>query len=217
MQRLLPILGLTVLIASVHARAAEQPPVRVEHSKSLPRPEGGLATQFYEATDSEKAVTKDWKPRELAATTDKVLLKDVAVGQRVGWFGIVREMREEGAMESTHLLVEMKYFDGLTDTHQQIVSICGGGDFVVVIPGKGYKIRTLELVRVYGTVSKVDGGVPHVAAEYVRCWDWGQFAFMNYGKDKGNEKWAKLRQIDPMDAYDSAPNDRYYEQRLGKC
>src|SRR5690606_20423728 len=107
------------------------------------------------------------------------------VGEYVGWCGIVRGNEFDTASATTRLLVEHKYFDGLTDLHQQIVSIYGAGDFHVVLPGKvtADEVPPLCLVRVYGTMFNDEAGRPTLNADYVRVWPWGVFAFMDYGTD----------------------------------
>ena len=190
--------------------------MRVEHSKPLPRGQG-LGTWGYAPTDAEKAATKDWKPGELGSGSDKAEKLTGNVGKRVVWFGIVREIKEDKDADTTWLVAEMKYFDGLTDMHLQIVSISGAGDFVVKIPGIGHKLKPLSLIRVYGKVSAETEGVPEVSADFIRAWDWKLFAFMPYGTDHSNPKWVKLRKIDDdLDVYDSNPTDAYYEKLLGK-
>lgn len=136
------------------------------------------------------------------------------VNKNVGWFGIVRSVKENN--DITELLVEMRYFDGLTDLHLQIVSFKGGGDFKVILPGTGHHIDRLCLVRAYGTVVEEKDQIPAVDAQYVRVWPWGQFSFMDYGEDKSNPQWKKLRTINPDDVYSSNPNQAYYEACLGK-
>lgn len=196
--------------------AVDEPAMRVEHSKPLPRG-GNLGTQRYAPTAGEKAVINDWKPPELASGSAKIEKLTGNVDQRVAWFGIVREVKENMEASKTQLVVEMKYFDGLTDMHLQIVSINGAGDFEVTIPGVGHKVKPLSLVRVYGKVAAERDGVPEVSAEFVRAWDWRQFAFMPYGKDRSNPKWVKLRKVeDELDVYTSNPTDVYYEKLLGK-
>ena len=136
-------------------------------------------------------------------------------GQYVGWFGIVRKItrnKDGGAA----LLVEHKYFDGLTDLHIQIVSIYGAGDFKIEIPKFDAAIPLLDLVRVYGKVSIGKDGVPVVTPEYMRVWDWGLFSFMDYGVDHSNPKWVALRNVSGMDAYSPRPTAKFYEDRLGK-
>ncbi|WP_193211922.1 hypothetical protein [Luteolibacter marinus] len=139
-------------------------------------------------------------------------------GQYVGWCGIVREIGYDPAKDQTRLLVEHKYFDGLTDLHLHIVSIFGAGDFQVAIPGKlkPDQIKPLSLVRIYGKVLAGNEAGPAIRADYIRVWDWGFFTFMDYGKDKGNAKWRKLRTVDDDDIYDPRPDPSFYETRLGK-
>ena len=209
---------LIVLVGALAAQLAafEDAAVRVEHSKPQPR-NRGLGTQKYAPTEAEKAAIKDWKEAELGSGGDRAEKLTGNVGKRIAWFGIVREVQEDKESDSTRLLVEMKYFDGLTDLHLQIVSINGGGDFAATISGVGHKLKPLSLVRVYGKVAGEPDGVPEVAADFVRTWDWKLFAFMPYGKDHSNPKWVKLRKIeDELDVYDSNPRDSYYEKLLGK-
>jgi hypothetical protein len=210
------LVGIAVLLLA-SAAVGDEPTVRVEHSKPSPAPAIGLGTQFYRPTEVEKERTKGWKREELESGKPDVTTLHGAAGRRVAWFGIVREVREDTAAGATRLLVEMKYFDGLTDTHQQIVSLYGAGDFRADVTGVGHKIERLDLVRVYGTVMKEKDGVPEVAAEYVRCWGWGGFAFMDYGEDKSNPEWVKLRRAkEEEDVYASRPDRAYYEGLLGK-
>ena len=137
-------------------------------------------------------------------------------GQYVGWFGILREASRDEKTGGSSLLIQHQYFDGMVDLHQQIVSCYGAGDFRATLPQKSTLIPPLSLVVVYGKVAKDKAGGATVAAEYVRYWDWGLFAFMNYGKDKSNPRWVKLRQADGDKAYSSTPTSAYYEERLGK-
>jgi hypothetical protein len=191
---------------------AQESRCRVEFSAPKPAPrDGTLATTYYEPTKSEKQLTKEWTEKELASNYRDIKSLEGFGGKCVSWFGIVREISEEKDGGDTQLLVEMKYFDRLTDTHLQIVSIFGAGDFRVVIPGVGHKIEKLSLVRVYGEVEPNPRVVPKLRADYVRVWNWGLFAFMNYGEDKSNPEWVKLRKVAPEDVYSSWPNDRYYK------
>jgi hypothetical protein len=206
--------GLSLALAPVLA-GAEEPRLRVEHSKPLPR-DRGLGTAFYGMTAAEKEATKEWTKDELDSGSPEIKSLAGQKKKRVAWFGIIREVSEDKDKKETRLLVEMKYFDGLTDLHQQIVSICGAGDFRLVIPGTGHKLKKLSLVRVYGRVSDEEKGVPTVSADFVRAWDWGLFAFMPYGKDNSNPDWVKLRKVQPEDVYRVTPNSQYYADRLGK-
>jgi hypothetical protein len=137
-------------------------------------------------------------------------------GKYVGWFGIVRSMSFDDKAKQTRLRVEHKYFDGLTDLHLQIVSLSGAGDFQVVLPGEVTKkeIPSLGLIRVYGTVAEANS-MPTIQAEFVRVWDWGLFTFMDYGRDKSNPDWVKLRKVTGDDAYSPHPTTKFYIERLG--
>lgn len=146
---------------------------------------------------------------------DKYQLADQA-GQYVGWFGIVRESATDEKSGITTLTIEHKFFDGMVDLHQQIVSIFGAGDFSATLRKGKTVLPALALVRVYGKVAKDKNGAPTIAAEYVRAWDWGLFAFMNYGKDRSNPKWVALRKVAADASYSSRPTPEYYEQLLGK-
>jgi hypothetical protein len=204
-----------VFLLVAHIAAFDGATVRVEHSKPLPRGLG-LGTQTYAPTDAEKAATKGWKATELNTGGDAVEKLTGNIDQRIAWFGIIREIKEDKESDTTRLVVEMKYFDGLTDLHLQIVSINGAGDFAVIIPGTGHKLKPLSLVRIYGKVAAEPDGVPEVAADFVRSWDWKLFAFMPYGTDHSNPKWVELRKIeDEQDVYDSNPANAYYEKLLG--
>jgi hypothetical protein len=137
------------------------------------------------------------------------------VGAYVGWFGIVRSVSFDPKAGSATLTLEHKYFDGLVDGHQMIVSLHGAGDFTAALRKKDAAIQKLALVRVYGKVSKEKDGTLRIAAEFVRVWDWGLFAFMDYGKDKSNAKWVSLRSLADDKTYSSNPDDAYYQGLLG--
>src|SRR5437763_5343919 len=68
-------------------------------------------------------------------------------GSSVGWFGIVRKIEENPTTQETKLLIEMKYFDGLTDTHILALSFNGGGEFTAAIDGDGHGDKKLTLVK----------------------------------------------------------------------
>ena len=70
-------------------------------------------------------------------------------------------------------------------------------------------------MRVYGKVIGEAAGSPLVSAQFVRVWDWGLFAFMDYGTDKSDPQWVKLRKVDKFHIYSSRPNKRYYEATIG--
>ena len=104
----------------------------------------------------------------------------------------------------------------MVDLHQQIVSCYGAGDFKATVKKEKTGIPGLALVRVYGKVALDKDKKPTLAAEYVRVWDWGLFAFMDYGKDKTEPAWVKLRTVPGDKAYELKPTTAYYEERLGK-
>jgi hypothetical protein len=213
---LLFCLGLSVSLGLFSdALSAENVLVRVEHSKPLPPPGNSLGTTIYAPSPAEKLAVKDWTEEELSSGSPQTGSLKGAPGRHVCWFGIIRKITEDKPKKVTRLLVEMKYFDGLTDLHLQVVSISGAGDFQVAIPETGHQLKNLSLVRVCGKVSGEEAGLPVVTAEYVRDWDWGLFTFMPYGDDKSNPEWVKLRKVDPDNIYSSRPNPKFYEARLG--
>jgi hypothetical protein len=168
-----------------------------------------------EAKDPAKEKEEKKRKSEEARAKAYSLIKQE--GKYAGWFAIVREKTWDPNAKKTCLLLEHKYFDGLTDLHIQIASIYGAGDFAASVPGKAEEIPLLSLVRVYGPVSKGQrGGMASVDPEYVRVWKWGLFTFMDYGLDKSNPKWVKLRKVSGSDVYSPRPTKRFYEERLGK-
>lgn len=200
--------------------AAQTPakPTIVEQSQTLPPPrQGTLGTTDYKATEKEGEFFAKLAPGE---RTTGSLLEDYSItgkkGVYVGWFGIVRKIEEDAKLRQTKLLVENKYFDGLTDTHIMALSFNGGGDFSCILSGTGLGLKPLSLVKVYGPVMSEDNSVPAVQADYVRWWDWGQFTFLDiYGRQKGNKQWQKLNKANEDRIYNPFPDRKYYEDRLG--
>ena len=137
-------------------------------------------------------------------------------GTFVGWFGMVRHVTEDSLSAQTTMLIEMKYQDGLSDSHIMVVSCHGAGDFQAKAGGIHLGIRKLSLVKVYGNVVDEVESIPQLSAEFIRVWDWGLFTFMNYGDQKGNTSWQKLNKIDVVHIYSAFPNRQYYEDRLGQ-
>jgi hypothetical protein len=138
------------------------------------------------------------------------------VGRFIGWFGIVREIDEDAAKNQTRLLVEMKYFDGMSDTSIFALSFNGAGDFTAVLTGVGVPIQKLSLIRVYGVIAREPAHMPEVNTKYVRQWDWGLFTFIHaYGKQKGSEEWRKLCTVPLDEIYKPSPDEKYYLERLG--
>jgi hypothetical protein len=179
----------------------------------LPKPEN-MTDEEWAKMKKEMEKERE-KAKETTISDEKYQLKDQA-GKYVGWFGIVRSSSWDPQAKTTTLRLEHKYFDGMVDLHQQIVSLYGAGDFQVTVKKEKTGIPPLSLVRVYGKVTLDKEKRPVVAAEYIRVWDWGLFAFMDYGKDKTDPQWVKLRKVPGEEAYDSRPTKEYYEERLGK-
>ncbi len=193
---------------TLHAADAE---VEKDYSK-YHRLDGALGTIQYPATDKETKHLAGVEGKKDEAEKFDVLPGNK--GKRVAWFGIVREVKEDKEKKRTELLLQHNFFDGPTDTHIQIVSLNGGGDFKVTLEGTGHNLGKLSLVRIVGVVKEEEKDVPTVQAEYVRNWERGMFAFMNYGTDKSNEKWIKLRKVKgDGDEYASRPDDKYYRNK----
>ena len=136
-------------------------------------------------------------------------------GKFVSWFGIVREINREP--DSVTLLIQNTYFDGLTDCHIQTVDIYGAGDFGIKLSQVPEELIPLVLIRVYGVVTGKHENRPVVAADYLRVWHFGQFNFMDFGKDRSNPKWRKSIHLPPGDKmiYHMGVSPQYYADRLG--
>jgi len=198
---------------AAYSKKITEKPVAFWTDVKLPKP-ANLSDEEWAKMQKEMEKARE-QEKDKTISNDKYELKDQA-GRYVGWFGIVRESAWDEKAKTTTLLLEHKYFDGLVDLHQQIVSLYGAGDFRVAVRREKTGIPPLALVRVYGKVSLDKEKRPSVAAEYIRVWDWGLFAFMDYGKDKTDPRWVKLRSVPGDKAYDSSPTAAYYEERLGK-
>jgi hypothetical protein len=136
----------------------------------------------------------------------------------VSWFAIVRGVTKDEKVENRlRLLLEQKYFDGMTDCHIMLVSVKGDGDFLAEVDKDGAtSIPPLALVRVYGKVLSEDGNLPVVAAEYIRVWPWLTFTVTDLGaEDHGNPKWRKLCQVCSGRVYQPYPSEKYYLKLLG--
>jgi hypothetical protein len=206
-------------VPSSRAEEKETASVVVEHVTEKPsrRTDGVLGTTSYAPSEKEKPHFE-----KLAAAERETggLAGDYDISKKdktyVGWFGVVRKVTEN--KNETELLIEHKYFDGLTDTHILALSFNGSGDFRVTIPGTGHKIEPLMLVKVYGVASVNDAkSEPVIKATFARVWHWGTFTFlMASGEQRGSEQWRKLNTVDLDDIYEPYPDDAYYRRRLGK-
>ena len=206
---------LGVEAASLPAQEEENLASIVEFSQPLPPPPPNtLSTIGYQPTTKEMPF-REKLPEDERKTGNFHEGYDISgkVGKEVSWFGILHRIEIDRTEDRRLLLVEMRYFDGLTDSHLQVVSCYGGGDFLASVPDLSPEIEPLSLLRVYGRVTAEEDGLPVVAAEYIRVWDWGLFTFMDYGPDHGNPKWRELRKTT---RYSSRPSPGYYESHLGK-
>jgi hypothetical protein len=139
-------------------------------------------------------------------------------GHFVSWFGIVRGISPpQPDAKGLTLLLEQKYFDGLTDCHIMLVSTTGSGDFQATLEGKAESIPALALIRVYGKVSEEKNNVPEVAVEYVRIWPWLSFTLSDLGaEDHSNPRWATYCKVcKGKRIYNPYPTPDYYLGVLG--
>jgi hypothetical protein len=221
------LLALAVLALSQAPSEAQEPQlIELEEQKQLPHePLSSLGTTFYQPSELEAPHAEEVAPTLPRADTDPEEHPLLGrVGQKVAWFGIVREdrfVKARGERAAHHeLLVEHKYFDGLTDLHQQIVHFAGAGDIEAQVPfaEKELPNELLTLVRCYGTVTAEKQGVPTLELEFVRVWPWNNFAFMDLGgpayPDRTNKRWRKGLDL-PDSVYSARPDTAYYERLLG--
>jgi hypothetical protein len=160
--RILPALSFLIcatgLLAADAPKPATQPVTKIEVEKAPQRVtiEGGLGTRSYIPSADERPFFDKTPGNEQAIGS---LVEDSGYdlsthkGRWVSWFGIVRSVQKiDGDCE---LLVEHKYFDGLTDLHILALSFSGAGDFKVIVHGSAEPdIHPLQLIRVYGKVSE---------------------------------------------------------------
>ena len=190
----------------------------VEYVVEAPKPQRELATVSYRPSDAEKPFFQKLGRTEIETGG---LAGDYDIrnhdAQYVGWFGIVRNITVDIERHETRLLIEHKYFDGLTDAHLQALSFNGSGDFEAILSGDEHQIEELQLVKVYGTVTdKKSDKLPSLKVDFALDWAWGTFTFiMAHGTQRGNEEWRKLNTIPLDDIYSSRPDEKYYIARLG--
>jgi hypothetical protein len=206
------------LIGGAAAVAVAQTPMDIQPVKEL-KPTGSLGTCAYKPTGNEEPFYKRLDSDELATGS---FMKAYSIhgktGKYVSWYGIIRgiTVSDQRKGEMT-LLLEQKFFDGLSDCHIMLVSYSGGGDFRAILTGEPAAISALALVRVYGKVVRETDKIPEIAAEYVRVWPWLTFTFTDLGpEDKGNSLWAKYSHINKGDRiYAPYPDLAYYRRLLG--
>lgn len=210
------ILVTWLLVMSVGASARTV--IETETVKPL-KPTGSLSTCFYKATTAEQQFLPKLGPGEIKTGS---IMEPYSIHHKkdryVSWFAIVRGITTDAKDGNrVRLLLEQKFFDGLTDCHIMLVSVNGSGDFLADVEAQqGASIPPLSLVRVYGKVVSEEDDVPVVAAEYARVWPWLTFTVTDLGpQDHGNPKWRKLCQICLGRVYKPYPNETYYRQLLG--
>jgi hypothetical protein len=197
--------------------ALAQTPVEVQPVKEL-KPTGSLGTCGYVPSAKEKLFFDRLAAKE--RTTGSFMERyDIHQenGKFVSWYGIVRKINRVPQSDSWELILEHKYFDGLTDCHIMLVSMSGSGDFAARVQANDAPIPALALVRIYGTVREQENGIPLIGAESVRVWPWLTFTFTDLGaEDKTNPRWRKDCKIcEGGRVYRAYPDERHYRDALG--
>ena len=212
------ILPAIMLIFAAAAVAFAKTVIEVETPKEL-KPTGTLASCSYKPTQSEKEFLQKVGPQELKTGS---FMQEYSIHHKkdtyVSWFGIVRGITKDSSSGQYHLLVEQKYFDGITDCHIMLVSVSGSGDFQADVEADSVgSIPMLSLVKVYGKVIGEVENRPKVAAEYIRVWPWMAFTLTDLGPaDHGNPQWRKLcKRCQSGKVYNPYPDREYYLDVLG--
>src|SRR5579862_9782196 len=208
---------IALLLGVLSGACFAQTQMDVQPVKEL-KPTGTLATCAYSPTDKETPFLQKLRPSERATGS---FLAPYSIHKKAktyeSWFGIVRGVVNTQADGTSTLLLEHKFFDGMTDCHIMLVSIGGSGDFRATLHPDGDIIPPLSLLRVYGTVTDEANGIPHLAAEYVRVWPWFTFTFTDLGaEDKGNPEWKTYCKLCKSGRiYKPYPDMNYYLSVLG--
>jgi len=207
------VVGCLLLLA---VGCAAQTPIEVQPVKEL-KPTGSLGTCGYQPSSKEgpyfeKLGTKERSTGSFMEGYD-IHKRD---GQFVSWYGVVRGITRVPDSDSWDLLLEQKYFDGMTDCHIMLVSKSGSGDFNAGVQAKDVPVPALALVRVYGKVAQKNGN-PFVEAAFVRVWPWMTFTFADLGAaDKSNPRWKKeCKLCEGGRVYRPYPDEKYYRNVLG--
>ncbi|HEX4002463.1 MAG TPA: hypothetical protein VHX36_07420 [Candidatus Acidoferrales bacterium] len=211
---------LVLVVLTFAAVTGAQTPVEIQPVKQLTRGPN-LGTCTYAPTAKEKPFLEKLDRDELV--TGSAFGKPYRIqgekGKYVSWFGIVRGITTSGDdPQKYNLLLEQKYFDGLTDCHIMLVAATGGGDFRATLDGSPKIIPALALARVYGKVVAEENGVPAIAVDYMRVWPWLGFTFSDLGaEDHSNPEWAKYCSVCKSGAriYNPFPTEEYYLGVLG--
>ena len=233
------LFGITILANTLWSEETQKaiPPITpTENTKTIieiqklttKKPSGTLGTTGYQSLSKEKSFFKKLDKDEITTGSIDVGIDYNILGKvkkYVSWFGIVRKINISKDKKPHTLLVENKYFDGMTDSHILALSYNGGGDFIVEVTDPVDDIEDLSLIRAYGKVVKEEKNIPTLRAEYIRCFPWGEFTFMEaYGKQKGNTEWKKGIVVKSMfdepygegNIYNPYPDNAYYERLLGE-
>jgi hypothetical protein len=139
-------------------------------------------------------------------------------GKYVSWYGIVRGIsRPQAGVDKFILLLEHKYFDGMTDCHIMMVSQSGSGDFQAKLEGNGESVPALALMRIYGTVVEEKDKILQISVEYARVWPWLTFTLTDLGAgDRTNPRWLEYcKRCKGGPIYDPFPTEKYYREVLG--
>lgn len=191
-------------------------PIEVQPVTEL-KPTGSLGTCGYTPTSNEKPFFERLAPNE-RATGSFMESYDIHKknGKYVSWYGIVRGISRVPNSDSWELLLEHKYFDGMTDCHIMLVSMSGSGDFRARVEAQDVPVQALVLVRVYGKVRE-ENGSPTVEAQFVHVWPWKTFTFTDLGGgDRTNPRWKKeCRLCEDGKVYRPYPDEAYYHKALG--
>lgn len=211
MKRMIGVFG---MLLAFSASGLSQTVVEIDPVKEL-KPTKTLGTCMYKPTAGEDAFFKKLVPDEHETGS---ILGDYDIQKKQGyvsWCGIVRRITDLGGGR-WRLLLEHKFFDGLTDCHIMLVDIYGSGDFYADVEAAELTIPALALVRVYGTIKGLDAVHPALAAEFIRVWPWMTFTFGNLmQKDRTNPRWKGVRSLDGRKAYRPWPDESYYRAVLG--
>jgi hypothetical protein len=178
--------------AVISCAALAQTLIDVQPVKEL-KPSGSLGTCSYTPVPTERPYFEKLPSKE-RSTGSFMEVYDIHKKNKqfVSWFGVVRGISRVQQSDTWELLLEQKYFDGMTDCHIMLVSMSGSGDFVARVQAHDVPVPALALVRVYGTVQQRENGVPTIEAEFVRVFPWKTFTFTDLGaEDKSNPRWKK--------------------------
>lgn len=185
-------------------------------------PTGSLGTCGYKGTPAEQKYLQGLDAKETVTGSfldEKPYSIRGKKGKYVAWFAVVRGISQDANIKNRYrLLLEQKFFDGLTDCHIMLVSVGGAGDFQASVDAaEAATIPLLSLVRAYGKIVEEADGLPRLEAEYIRVWPWMAFTFTDLGPaDRGNPKWRKLCKVcNGGRIYKPYPDNAYYLNVLG--